>query len=165
MCYRPAMGKISSSLEDYLEAILVIADKKGAARPKDIAGRLQVTPASVTGALKQLADKDLVNYAPYDVVTLTDAGKRTARAVARRHQALLDFFTTVLGIPPDEAEASACRIEHVISDHVLERLTAFAEFVRRCPNSGATWQEKTHGYFCKDQCSSKTDCEKCNLED
>ena len=61
-----------------------IAKAKGAARPKDIADKLQVKPASVTGALKHLAEKKLVNYAPYDVVTLTAAGKKIAKEILRK---------------------------------------------------------------------------------
>jgi DtxR family Mn-dependent transcriptional regulator len=157
------MEKLSSSLEDYLETILSIAEEKGAARPKDIADRLKVTAASVTGALKLLATRELVNYAPYDVVTLTAAGKKIARSVAKKHDALLQFFINVLDIPRHEAEEFACSMEHTIPDHVLERFVGFAEFVARCPNSGALWQAKTHSYFCKTQEGQHKPCEKCNL--
>jgi DtxR family Mn-dependent transcriptional regulator len=163
VCYSPRMEKLSSSLEDYLETILTITEEKGAARPKDIADRLNVTAASVTGALKLLATKELVNYAPYDVVTLTASGKRIARSVAKKHDALLNFFTNVLDIPREEAEEFACKMEHTIPDHVLERFVSFAEFVERCPNSGAIWQSKTHGYFCKAQGTGQQICDKCNL--
>ncbi len=159
------MEKLSSSLEDYLETILSITEEKGAARPKDIADRLKVAAASVTGALKLLAARELVNYAPYDVVTLTAAGKKIARSVAKKHAALLNFFINVLDIPREEAEEFACSMEHTIPDHVLERFVSFAEFVERCPNSGATWQAKTHGYFCKAQGTGQQICDKCNLTD
>jgi DtxR family transcriptional regulator, Mn-dependent transcriptional regulator len=158
------MEKLSSSLEDYLEAIFVIAEDKGAARPKDIADRLNVKAASVTGALKHLAEKKLVNYAPYDVVTLTPAGKRIARVIAKKHRALLHFFTNVLDIPKEDAEEFACKMEHCIPDHVLERFVGFAEFVERCPNSGAIWQSKAKGYFCSAHNSSPTLCEECKLD-
>jgi DtxR family transcriptional regulator, Mn-dependent transcriptional regulator len=157
------MEKLSSSLEDYLETILSITEEKGAARPKDIAARLNVTAASVTGALKLLATRELVNYAPYDVVTLTAAGKKIARSVAKKHAALLTFFINVLDIARDEAEEFACSMEHTIPDHVLERFVGFAEFVARCPNSGALWQAKTHSYFCKTQEGLHKPCEKCHL--
>lgn len=157
------MKNLSSSLEDYLETIYEIAEAKGAARPKDIADKLQVKPASVTGALKHLAEKKLVNYAPYDVVTLTAAGKKIAKEILRKHNALLGFFTNVLDISPEESDEFACQMEHVIPDHVLERLIGFAEFVQRCPNSGAVWQGKAHGYFCKAAGSSQTLCKDCQL--
>ncbi len=58
------MDKLSASLEDYLESIYVVAAEKGAARPKDLAERLNVKPASVTGALRHLAGRKLINYTP-----------------------------------------------------------------------------------------------------
>lgn len=158
------MTKLSSSQEDYLEAIFFISEEKGAARPKDIAGRLHVTAASVTGALKNLASKGLVNYAPYDVVTLTTAGKRIAKGIAKKHDALLSFFTNVLDIPREEVEEFACTMEHTIPDHVMERFVEFAEFVEKCPNHGAVWREGSHGYFCKTR-GIDPQCEKCNLAD
>jgi len=156
------MEKLSASLEDYLETILWVAEEKGAARPKDIADRLGVKAASVTGALKTLAEKALVNYAPYDVVTLTATGKRTARAIAKKHNALLNFFNNVLDIPREEAEEFACKMEHVIPDHVLERFVRFAEFIEKCPNSGGVWQEGSHGYLCHVR-GINPQCDTCSL--
>ncbi len=60
---------LSASLEDYLEAIFHIEQEKHAARAKDITERLQVSGASVTAALRTLAEKKLINYAPYDLIT------------------------------------------------------------------------------------------------
>ncbi len=157
--------ELSASLEDYLEAIFLIAEEKGAARPKDIADRLDVRAASVTGALKTLAEKALVNYAPYDIVTLTATGKRIAKEIVRKHSALLRFFSNVLDIPRKEADEFACKMEHSIPDHVLERFIGFAEFVEKCPNSGAIWQNKAKGYFCKAQGSNQTLCDQCSLSE
>ena len=53
--------ELTSSLEDYLETIYLIISEKEAVRPKDIAKRLNVSNASVTGALKTLADKGMIN--------------------------------------------------------------------------------------------------------
>jgi DtxR family Mn-dependent transcriptional regulator len=153
---------LTASLEDYLEAIFFITEEKGAARPKDIADRLNVKAASVTGALKQLAAKELVNYTPYDIVTLTPAGKRIAKSITKKHAALLRFFTDVLDIEKSDVEDFACKMEHVIPDHVLERLVEFAEFVHKCPNRGAIWKEGSHGYFCKTR-GIDPQCEKCSL--
>jgi len=164
VCYSPQMEKLSASLEDYLETIFIIAEQKGAARPKDIADRLHVRAASVTGALKTLAGKKLVNYAPYDVVTLTPAGKRIAKKIEGKHNAILNFFTNVLDIPSEEVEEFACTMEHSIPDHVMERFIEFAEFVEKCPNRGASWREASHGYFCKTR-GVDPQCEKCNLAD
>ena len=150
---------LSASLEDYLEAIYNIIDKKQAIRAKDIASELGVSRSSVTGALHALADRDLINYAPYDTITLTREGNEIAKGVVHRHRTLRDFFIEVLGIHPKEAENSACRMEHEISDVVMERLVQFIEFVDTCPRAGTKWVEG-FGYFCENP-DSLENCERC----
>jgi DtxR family Mn-dependent transcriptional regulator len=83
---------LSASLEDYLEAIFNLAGDSDFARSRDIAKSLGVSKASVTGALRALKKKRLINYKPYDYVTLTKAGKVAAVKVARKHEILKSFF-------------------------------------------------------------------------
>ncbi|MBN1514823.1 MAG: DtxR family transcriptional regulator [Phycisphaerae bacterium] len=151
--------QLSSSLEDYLEAILQIVRKKQAARAKDIADRLSVGRSSVTGALKALAERELVNYAPYDLVTLTDKGRTIAEEIVRKHEVLRDFFVKVLSIGEAESDAAACKMEHAISETVLERFIEFVEFVERCPRGGTKWI-KGFGYYC-DNDKKTGNCEHC----
>ena len=68
--------RLSASLEDYLEAIFHVVEAKQASRAKDIADRLNVNSSSVTSALHALKERGLVNYEPYDLVTLTPEGLR-----------------------------------------------------------------------------------------
>jgi DtxR family Mn-dependent transcriptional regulator len=150
---------LTASMEDYLEAIFNIIAEKEAVRPKDIARRLSVRNSSVTGALRALAEKELIRYAPYDVITLTPAGKNAAKDVIRRHEALRDFFVHVLAVEEDEADKAACKMEHSIPKGILERFIQFAEFVEVCPRGGASWIEG-FGYFC-DHGNTKDDCERC----
>jgi DtxR family transcriptional regulator, Mn-dependent transcriptional regulator len=130
---------LSASLEDYMEAIFHIEDQKHAARAKDIAVRLQVSSASVTGALRLLSEKELINYEPYDLITLTSKGRKVALDVVQRHEMLRDFFVKILAIDEAEAEASACKMEHGVSPKILERLTKFIKFLEVCPRGGHTW--------------------------
>jgi DtxR family Mn-dependent transcriptional regulator len=153
---------LSQSLEDYLEAIHHIVRAKGAARGKDISERLKVNRSSVTGALRALAEKQLVNYAPYDLVTLTPEGGRIAEAVIRRHEILKDFISRVLGLDERTAEECACRMEHAASQSVLDRLARFIEFIRVCPRMDIRWIEET-GYFCH-RPDTLEDCERCIRE-
>lgn len=119
-------GRLSESLEDYLEAILHITEEKRAARAKDIGARIGVTGASVTGALRALARRGLVNYAPYDIVTLTPKGHRIARGVAHRHDVLKEFFVNVMSVGAGDAETYACRMEHALPDRILKRFVELA---------------------------------------
>lgn len=120
--------KISASLEDYLETIYEIIEEKQGVKAVEISRRLGVGRSSVTEALKNLADKKLVNYGRYDVISLTPAGEKAAKKVQFRHQALYDFLVKVLDVEFEEAQENACRIEHVISEDVLKRLISFVEF-------------------------------------
>ena len=155
----PAGKELSASLENYLEAILRIAREKQAARAKDIGKLMQVSRSSVTGALRALAERGLINYAPYDLITLTDRGKAVAEDVARRHEVLRDFFVNVLAVDQGEADAVACKIEHVISEGILDRFVAYLEFVERCPRGGSKWI-RGFGYHCE-QNQQTDNCERC----
>lgn len=118
---------LSASLEDYLEAILVLERASRVARVSEIAEQLNVSRPSVTSALKSLGSRGLVSHAPYGHVTLTEAGTRLALGVERRHLAIRDFLVGVLDIPEDLAEVSACRLEHVLEPEVLTHFVAYAE--------------------------------------
>ncbi|HDR15816.1 MAG TPA: metal-dependent transcriptional regulator [Desulfobacteraceae bacterium] len=152
-------GALTASLEDYLEAIFLIIAEKQAVRPKDIARRLKVSNSSVTGALRSLAEKGLINYAPYDVISLTPAGKAAASDVARRHEVLRDFFVNVLAINEHEADEAAWKMEHSIPKSILDRFIQFAEFAEVCPRGGTHWISG-FGYYC-DRGDTQENCEKC----
>lgn len=153
--------KLSASLEDYLEAIFEIVSEKGAVRAKDIADRLSVRAGSVTGALQALAEKNYINYAPYEVITLTDQGLGAARRIIRKHEILKDFFVDILGAAPDIAEDGACKAEHVIPDELIDRLVTFAEFVQVCPRCGDDWLEHYRGHCYQNAASAFSDCQAC----
>ena len=124
---RSLKKEISASLEDYLETIYEIFEEKQGVKAVEISRRLGVGRSSVTDALKSLADKNLVNYGRYDVISLTKEGEKTAKSVILKHNVLSEFFTDVLGLTPDEASKNACRIEHVISE---EAFNSFVKFMK-----------------------------------
>lgn len=154
-----AKEQLSASMEDYLEAIFQIIADQEAVRPKDIAERLSVSNASVTGALRSLSEKGLINYAPYDVITLTPRGKKAAKDVVRRHSVLRDFFVNVLAIDFDAADDAACRMEHNIPAVVLERFIEFARFIEVCPRGGGQLLSGFR-YHCTHD-GKMDDCETC----
>ncbi|MFO7655246.1 MAG: metal-dependent transcriptional regulator [Candidatus Krumholzibacteriia bacterium] len=141
-------AQLTASLEDYLEAIFHIVEDKQAARAKDIVERLGVHNSSVTQALRSLSEKGLVNYAPYDLVTLTPEGSRLARDVVKRHETLKAFLVTVLALDDASAEDGACKMEHAISGQILDRLVKFVEYFEGCPSSNVCFDEQL-GYYCR----------------
>ncbi|MDO8302011.1 MAG: metal-dependent transcriptional regulator [Sedimentisphaerales bacterium] len=120
---------LSASLEDYLEAIFNLTRHKDVARSKDIADGLRVARPSVTGALRLLAQKGLVNHEPYGLVSLTKAGQSKAAQVARKHDIIKSFFVDILEVEEKSAAAAACRAEHTLGKPIVSRLMSFIEFV------------------------------------
>lgn len=161
-----AENTLSASLEDYLEAIFHITEEKQAARPKDIAQRLKVKNASVTGALRALADKGMINYAPYDIVTLTQEGRTAAEGVVNKHETLRSIFVNLLAVEEKVADEAACKMEHCIPNEILDRFIEYAKFIEACPRGGVKWVAG-FGYHCDREASPET-CERCmerSLED
>jgi DtxR family Mn-dependent transcriptional regulator len=157
---------LTASLEDYLEAIFHITEEKSAARPKDIAQRLKVKNASVTGALRSLSEKGMIHYAPYDIVTLTSEGRAAAEGVVNKHETLRSIFVNLLAVEEKEADEAACKMEHCISDAILTRFIEFARFVEACPRGGYKWVSG-FGYHC-DKTAAPDTCVRCmerSLED
>ncbi len=130
---------LTESMENYLEVILELERTNKVARAKDIADKLQIQRGSVTGALKILQKKGLINYKPYSFITLSDAGKKIAKEITHRHQVIEEFLIEVLRIDPDTASATACRMEHAIDGDTLERLVCFIDYLRLCPRAGSDW--------------------------
>jgi DtxR family Mn-dependent transcriptional regulator len=120
-------GPLSASLEDYLEAILQLERASRVARVSEIADVLQVSRPSVTGALRGLKSRGLIDHARYGHVTLTEEGGRIAEDIERRHVAIKDFLMGVLEVPAEQAESAACRMEHILDAEVLARFVAYSE--------------------------------------
>ncbi len=152
---------LTASQEDYLEAIFHISAEKMAARAKDISVYLDVRASSVTGALRILSKLGLVNYAPYDLITLTDSGRVAAEDIVGRHTALEHFLVHVLGVDTKEADDAACKMEHSVPKSIIERFVKYAEYVEKCPKGGITW-ESGFGYFCRNGCEDE-ECSACSL--
>ena len=106
---------LTSSMEDYLEAVLVLQQKHGYIRCVGVAGYLGVTKPSVSRAVKELSKKKCLLKKDDGTLSLTEQGRQIAQQIYEKHQ----FFTKQLieaGVPRDIAVQDACRLEHVISE-------------------------------------------------
>jgi DtxR family Mn-dependent transcriptional regulator len=122
----------SKTVEDYLEAIYKIIQRKGYARTKDISRELEISPPSVTEMLGKLDGMGMVDYERYGGVTLKPDGERIAKSVKTRHETLKKLLRIIL-VSDKTAEIDACNIEHVISPETVEQLTNFVRFVESAP--------------------------------
>ncbi len=153
------MGRIiSSTLEDYLEAIFRIENEKRVARVKDIAAAVEVAKSTVCSALRSLAEKELVNYTPYEVITLTAEGREVAGEIALRHRIVTDFLRDVLGVAPERADSIACGMEHSLDREVLRRFVCFLAFLKQ-QSRGERWLEEFQN-FVADGTEGES-CEEC----
>jgi DtxR family Mn-dependent transcriptional regulator len=114
----------SSSVGDYLKAIFEVAGS-GAASTKDVAARLSISPASVTGMFGRLQEMGLASYERYRGASLTEAGRAEALRLLRRHRLIETFLTDSLGYSWQDVHEEAERLEHAVSDEFTERLAEF----------------------------------------
>lgn len=113
--------KSEESMEDYLETILLLHQKKDKVRSIDIVNELKYTKASVSVAMKGLREKDFITMDEVGYITLTKEGLRLAKKVLERHNLLSDWLIR-LGVSEQTAKEDACRIEHDISEETFEIL-------------------------------------------
>jgi DtxR family Mn-dependent transcriptional regulator len=129
---------LSATLEDYLLAIYWLERERRVARPRDICRLQGVAKSTVTAALQSLAEKGLINYTPYEVITLAPEGQKRAEQLNMRHRVLKDFLQDVLGLEPEKAESTACGMEHAVEPEALERFICFLAFVKQHTPDGKT---------------------------
>lgn len=132
---------LTSSMEDYLEALLRLEKERGVVRVKELADSLGLTNASVSTAMPKLGRLGLVTFERYGPIRLTPLGRRMARQVIRREEVLVAFFSEVLGIPERRAREEACRIEHSISLESLEALEAFMGYLKENSYLLKAWRD------------------------
>lgn len=113
---------LTRSTEDYLKAIYLLQEQGGAAQTSAIAELLEIAPPSVSGMVKRLSESGLLEHMPYHGVQLTRTGRRAALRMVRRHRILETYLTSKLGYDWDSVHEEAERLEHAVSDELIERM-------------------------------------------
>ena len=116
--------KMNESAENYLEAILVIKNKKGYVRSIDIAHELSFTKPSVSIAMKSFRAEGYITVDESGNISLTEKGLEIAQSVYERHRIIAKALIA-LGVSEDAAYEDSCKIEHVISKESFEKLKEF----------------------------------------
>jgi DtxR family Mn-dependent transcriptional regulator len=117
--------KYNKSIEMYLETIYILEIDHGHAHVVDIAEHLGITKPSVTKAMDRLKQAGLVNKESYGHINLTDKGCVVAKKIYYKHCIVARFLEKSLGLSPREASINACRMEHFITDKMLEAIEAY----------------------------------------
>lgn len=118
---------MTASLEDYLEAVLVLSQKETSVRLTDIAAFLGVSKPSANRAVNTLTQRGFLEHETYGDITLTPGGETYAASVLHRHKLLKHFLIDSLGVNEETAEEDACKMEHVMSSETIEKLYDYLE--------------------------------------
>jgi DtxR family transcriptional regulator, Mn-dependent transcriptional regulator len=110
------------AVEDYLKAIYQLSEAGEPVSTSAIAERLGIAAGSVTGMLKRLSEAGLVEHTRYYGARLTEDGAQNAVRTIRRHRVLELFLVEVLGFTWDRVHEEAERLEHVVSDEMIDRM-------------------------------------------
>ena len=116
----------SQTVENYLKTIFLaqaVAPARDDLVPMgQIAAALGVVPGTATTMVKTLSESGLVHYEPYMGVRLTPAGEKLASLVLRRHRLIELFLVKVLGMSWAEVHDEAERLEHAVSERLIDRI-------------------------------------------
>jgi DtxR family Mn-dependent transcriptional regulator len=113
---------LTRSVEDYLKAIYRLSPRGRPAATSEIAQRLELSPASVSGMVKRLSEQGLLEHVPYRGVQLTPEGRRAALRMLRRHRLIEAYLVAFLGYTWDTVHDEAERLEHAVSDTLVDRM-------------------------------------------
>jgi DtxR family Mn-dependent transcriptional regulator len=113
---------LTRSVEDYLKAIFRLSSRGQPASTSDIAELLSLSAPSVSGMIRRLSEQGLLEHVPYRGVLLTMAGRRGALRMIRRHRLLEAYLVGFLGYSWDSVHDEAERLEHAVSDALIERM-------------------------------------------
>ena len=124
---------MSESTEMYLLTIYKLNQEHGRAGNTQLASWLGVSTASITEMIKKLAEKGLVERKGRDLSLLPE-GRKIALKVIRKHRLAERLLTDHLKISWDHAHEQACRLEHILSDKVVDALEEFLDYPTTCPH-------------------------------
>ncbi len=127
-------SNLTAGLEDYIEVIYIASIEHREIKGVELAKMLNISRASVSEALAKLVSKGLIEYESYGNITLTKKGISLAKKVYAKHNILRAFFETVLGINTEEASENACKIEHIVSQDILDKIEKLTLFCNENPD-------------------------------
>lgn len=143
---------MSTSTEEYLEALYTLTQNGKTASTTEISKRLKIAPASVTEMMRKLADSGYVNYSPYQGVTLTPKGFKIAEKMTRKHRLLERFLHDMLKIGNDKVHKEACAMEHALSDETERALCLTLKAPDKCPDDEKVVPPCDLGFSSCDEC-------------
>lgn len=122
-------NEITHSMAHYLMAINELLKRQGYARVTDVAKELDITAGSASVSIRTLKTKKLVEEDHNRFLRLSDEGERIAHEIHVNNRLLVQFMTEVLSLEESQAHIDACKVEHLVSASLRERMVAFMNFI------------------------------------
>ena len=120
-----AITRIRESEVMYLETILLLHRTLSNVRAVDVGEELGYAKSSVSRGVNLLKDKGYIDIDPATGnITFTRVGKEKAEGIYERHRVLTSALRK-MGAEEHIAEENACRIEHVVSDEMMDVFRRF----------------------------------------
>lgn len=110
------------SAHEYLEALYEMAEEGIPTQQARLAEWLDVTPASVSEAIKRLSRRGLVETGERRLLQFTMEGRTAAESLVRRHRLAERFLVEVVGLPWHLAHEEATNWGRIVSDQVETRM-------------------------------------------
>ena len=120
--------------ENYLKSIYHLSLNSTSVSTNQLAALLNTKASSVTDMLKKLSDKGLINYTPYQGVSLTAAGEKIAVNIVRKHRLWEYFLVEKLDFKWDQVHEMAEELEHISSNELADRLDKFMGYPKYDPH-------------------------------
>jgi len=131
----------------------------GWARVSDIARFLGITRGSVSISLRTLKERGLVTTDQNHMVRLSKQGAVFVENISAKRVAMQTFLREVLGLSPEQAEIDSCKIEHLISPQMAQRLVHFMKFLTVRDSPGYDLLRAFRQF--EGDCSQNGHCEVC----
>ena len=124
----------SESVEEYIDGIFRLQQEVDLVSTGEIATYMMVSAGSATSMIKKMAEMGLVRHEPYQGIRLTEFGNKVAQQLMRSHRLLERFLVDELGLPWDDVHELACKLEHYLSEDVIDRIDAKLGHPTTCPH-------------------------------
>ncbi len=124
-------NEITHSMAHYLMAIHSLHKEQGYARVTDVARELEITPGSASVSIKTLKAKGWVEEDHNRFLKLSAEGDRISHEIEINNRLMVQFLNEILGLPESQANIDACKIEHLVSSQLRNKLMAFLDFLHR----------------------------------
>jgi DtxR family Mn-dependent transcriptional regulator len=134
-------GELKHSSVHHLMAIHDLRHNLGYARITDISKYLNITRGSVSITMNKLNDSGFIEFDENKHISLTTDGNTIVKQILQRRAVIKDFFKNNLLLSEDQATNCACKMEHVISDKIVNKLAAFTSFISKKQKENSFYQE------------------------